>query len=72
MPEMSYMNALKLWNLGMPSWCVPRKGTVGHESIMRIRKGEPTKTPKEIVDELERKTTGKGKKARRSAKISLE
>lgn len=72
MPEMSYLNALKLWNLGMPSWCVPRKGTEGYKSVMRIRKGEPVDTPKEIIDRLERKTKGRSKKERRSAKISLE
>jgi len=56
----------------MPSWCIPRKGTPGYESVMRIRKGDEIETPKQIMDRLERKTTGKSKKEKRTMTVSLE
>lgn len=68
---MPYFDALKRWNAGSPSWCIPRKGTPGYESIMRIRKGEPTETPKQIMDRLERKTVGKSKKEKKSLTITI-
>jgi hypothetical protein len=67
-----YIVALRVFNAGSPSWCIPRKGTVGHARIERIRKGEKTETAKEIMDRLERKTVGKSKKVRTSQKISLD
>ena len=68
---MTFIEALRLYNVGMPSWCIPRKNTVGYDAIMRIRKGEEVKTPKQIIDELERKTKGRPKKEKKSAKIDL-
>ena len=68
---LTFIEALKKYNAGMPSWCVPRKGTVGYEAVMRIRKGEETKTPKQIIDQLERKTKGKPKKEKKSMKIDV-
>jgi hypothetical protein len=56
-----YLVALKVFNAGSPSWCVPRKGTEGAKRIERIRKGEKEETPKEIMDRLERKTKGRSK-----------
>jgi hypothetical protein len=65
-----YITALKIFNQGSPSWCIPRKNTEGSKRIDRIRKGEKTETPKDIMDRLERKTEGRSK-ARRSQAISL-
>lgn len=63
---------MRVYNAGMPSWCIPRKGTAPYETVMKLRRGEPTETPKEIIDKLERKTVGKGKKEKVSVSISLE
>jgi hypothetical protein len=66
---LTYLAALKVFNAGSPSWCIPRKGTPGANRIERIRKGEKVESPKEIMDRLERKTQGKSKKT--SQTISL-
>jgi len=65
---LSYFDALKRYNAGMPSWCIPRKGSVGYETIVKLRKGDSAETPKQIVDRLERKTVGKGKKEKKEKK----
>lgn len=70
--SMSWIEALRVYNAGMPSWCVPRKGTPAYETISKLRKGEKVETPKEIIDKLERKTTGKPKKGKRIVRISLD
>lgn len=67
-----WITALRVFNKGSPSWCIPRKGTVGYDTVNRIRQGQEVKTPKQIMDELERKTVGKPKTERRSATISLD
>lgn len=72
MPQIGWIDALRRWNLGGTSWCIPRKGTPGYETVMKIRRGEEAKTPKEIMDELERKTTGKPKSAKRILRVMLE
>lgn len=69
--EVPYFEALKRWNAGSPSWCIPRKGTRGYEAVMRIRRGETIETPKEIIDRLERKTTGKSKKEKKTMTIKV-
>lgn len=66
-----WITALKVFNKGSPSWCIPRKGTVGYETILKIRQGQDVKTPKQIMDELERKTVGKPKTEKRSMTVSL-
>ena len=66
-----YLVALKVFNQGSPSWCIPRKGTAGAQRIDRIRRGEKVETAKDIMDRLERKTTGRSK-PRRAMKISLD
>lgn len=63
---------MRVYNAGMPSWCIPRRGTAPYETVMKLRRGEPTETPKEIIDKIERKTIGKGKKEKKSMSISLE
>lgn len=63
--------ALKVYNAGSPSWCIPRKGTAGHATVDRIRKGEKAKTMKEVRDELEKKTRAKPKTEKKSMSISL-
>ena len=40
--------------------------------IMKIRRGEDTQTPKQLIDFFERKSTGKSKREKRIATISLE
>lgn len=72
MAQIGWIDALRRWNAGMPSWCIPRKGTPGYDSVMRLRQGEVVKTPKQIIDELERKTTGKPKVEKKTIKISLK
>jgi hypothetical protein len=67
-----WITALRVFNKGSPSWCVPRKGTVGYETVTRIRQGQEVKTPKQIIDDLERKSVGKSKTERKSATISLD
>lgn len=69
---MSWIDALRAYNAGMPSWCVPRKGTTAYDTIVKLRKGEKTETPKEIIDKLERKTQGKPKKEKRIVHIQLD
>lgn len=69
--EIGWIDALRRWNAGMPSWCIPRKGTPGYDNVMRIRKGEKTETPKEIMDRLERKTVGKPKKMKKIMVVTL-
>lgn len=54
MPEIGWIDALRRWNVGGTSWCIPRKGTPGYDTVMRIRHGEPVKV-KEHVKEIERK-----------------
>jgi hypothetical protein len=71
MPVVSWIDALRQYNAGMPSWCVPRKGTPAYEMVMRIRQGEKAKSFKELTAELERKTGGKPKTEKRSATINL-
>lgn len=72
MPEISWIEALKRYNLGGTAWCIPKKGTPAYDVIMKIRKGEDVKTPKELIAELERKTGGKPKAEKKSMTISLE
>jgi hypothetical protein len=71
MPTIGWIDALRTYNAGMPSWCVPRKGTPGYERVMRIRQGEETKGFKEVLEDLERKTSGKPKKEKKSMAIDL-
>ena len=71
MPTIGWIDALRTYNAGMPSWCVPRKGTPGYERVMRIRQGEQTKGFKEVLEDLERKTSGKPKKDKKSMAIDL-
>jgi hypothetical protein len=71
MPTIGWIDALRTYNAGMPSWCIPRKGTPGYDRVMRIRQGEKPKSFKELTDELERKTGGKPKKEKKSVKIDL-
>jgi hypothetical protein len=65
MPEIGWIDALRRWNLGGTSWCVPKKGTVGYNTVMKIRRGEPA-TVAEHVKEIERK------KVKTSMAISLD
>jgi len=51
MPTIGWIDALRQYNAGMPSWCVPRKGTPGYDMVMRIRQGEKPK--KEVEDIVE-------------------
>lgn len=69
---LSWIEALRAYNAGMPSWCVPRKGTPAYDTITKLRRGEKTETPKEIIDRLERKTTGRPKKEKRIVRITLD
>lgn len=39
MPEVGWIEALRRYNLGGTSWCIPRKGTEEYEKVMKIRKG---------------------------------
>ena len=72
MPTIGWIDALRTYNAGMPSWCVPRKGTPGYDRVMRIRTGEEkAKSFMELTEELERKTGGKPKKEKKSVKIDL-
>lgn len=71
MPTIGWIDALRTYNAGMPSWCVPRKGTPGYERVMRIRQGEQTKGFKEVLEDLERKTSGKPKKEKKTMAIDL-
>ena len=66
---LTYLAALKVFNAGSPSWCVPRRNTEGANMIQKIRKGEKVKTTKELREELEKKT--KSSLPKTSMKISL-
>ena len=71
MPVVGWIDALRQYNAGMPSWCIPRKGTPGYDMVMRIRQGEKAKSFKELTAELERKTGGKPKTEKKSVRIDL-
>lgn len=70
MSKIGWIDALRRWNAGSPSWCIPRKGTPAYESIMRIRRGEPEKTVRERVQELEAKSPAQ-KKERKTMTINI-
>ena len=70
MPQIGWIDALRQWNAGSPSWCIPRKGTAAYDSIMRIRRGEPEKSVRERVQELEAKSP-KQKKERKTIRVKL-
>jgi len=36
---MKWTDALKIWNEGKGTWCVPKKGTEAHAEVMRIVNG---------------------------------
>ena len=70
---MPYFDAVKRWNLGGTSWCLPRKGTPGYETVMAIRRGEPAKTREEAVAEaVKEKKAPRKKRIKVSKTISLE
>ena len=71
MPEISWIDALRKYNLGGTGWCIPRRGTPAYETIMKIRKGEEAKTPKQLREELEHKTGGKPKVEKKSMTIDI-
>lgn len=71
MATIGWIDALRRYNLGGTSWCVPRKGTPAYDTVMRIRAGEKMKTPKELIADLEVKTGGKPKKDKVVMKIDL-
>jgi len=71
MPEIGWIDALRRYNVGGTAWCIPRKGTPAYDQIMKIRKGEEVKTPKQLIDELEKKTGGKPKTPKKSMTINL-
>ena len=62
--------ALRIFNEGSPSWCIPRKDTPSYNTIQQIRAGAKVKTPKEIREELETKTKPKKEKPR-SMKVDI-
>jgi hypothetical protein len=39
MPEVGWIDALRRYNLGGTSWCIPRRGTAEYEKVMMLRKG---------------------------------
>ena len=48
MPTIGWIDALRTYNAGMPSWCVPRKGTPGHDMVMKIRRGEQVESKEDV------------------------
>lgn len=59
---MSWVSALKEWNSGKGTWCIPKKGTQGHTEVMAIINSKksvkpsasaspPTKTKEEIYED---------------------
>lgn len=71
--QIGWIDALRIWNAGNTSWCIPRKGTPAFEQVMKIRKGEKeAKSIKEIREELERKTAPSPKKEKVSVSFSIE
>lgn len=68
---MPYFDAVKRWNLGGTSWCLPRKGTPGYETVMAIRRGEPAKTREETVAEIVKGEPKPKKRIRVKQNISL-
>lgn len=72
MSQISWIDALRRYNLGGTGWCIPRKGTPAYEQIMKIRRGEEMKTPKELIADLEKKTGAKPKVEKKSMTISLD
>lgn len=61
--EIGWIDALRVWNAGNTSWCIPRKGTPAFEQVMKIRKGHgEAKSIKQIREELEHKTSPKKEK----------
>ena len=47
----NWIIALKKWNEGKPSWCMPKRGTVGYnqvKAIMETLPKKPTKKPTKV------------------------
>jgi hypothetical protein len=36
---MKWQDALRKWNAGQPSWCIPRRGSKGHKEVLSMMKG---------------------------------
>lgn len=72
MSQIGWIEALRRYNLGGTAWCIPKKGTPAYDMVMKIRKGEEAKTPKQLIAELEKKTGAKPKAEKKSMSISLE
>lgn len=63
---MNWIDALKVFNEGKPSWCIPRKDTADYEAVKAIReKREEKPKPKPKKDKKEAK-------ARKEIKALLE
>lgn len=42
---MKWTDALKIWNEGKGTWCIPRKGTEAHSEVMKIVNGGMSPKP---------------------------
>lgn len=72
MSSVNWITALRIFNEGHSSWCIPRKGTKDYERVAQIRKGDKMPTKREILESLEKKTRGTpAKKERKSVTIDL-
>jgi hypothetical protein len=47
---MKWTDALKIWNQGKGTWCIPKKGTEDHAEVMKIvNAGMPAKAKRNAV-----------------------
>ncbi len=46
--DMKWIEALKEWNTGKGTWCIPRKGTPEYDEVRRLMTAEPVSPPVEI------------------------
>ena len=58
MPEkvMTYFEALRQWNVGGSSWCMPRKGTEDQKQVRAIMEQPKKRKLRKVVDEATLKT----------------
>jgi hypothetical protein len=53
MPTIGWIDALRLYNVGMNSWTIPKKGSGQFDAIEKVRRGEHNvKVPEDTVEKL--------------------
>ena len=67
----TWITALKVFNEGKPSWCIPRKGTADYETIKR-KMGGKTDSEKPHQETVEKKMSSSDWSSLHEQKVALE